>query len=107
MIFLDEIAARLESLWSADEWADWLEMIPCGPRERKVAFALFALLCCAHQLDPEGDVIEPEAIELWRALEKLALKWAGFTESEYRWYLREAEREFWAALRERTGYLVD
>jgi len=107
VIFLDEIASRIETLWPSDEWPQWLETIPQGPREKRLAFALLALLCCAHQLDPDGDVIEFEALELWRALERLALKWAGFTEFEYEYYLREAEREFWTVLRERMSYVAD
>ena len=100
---IEDLAARIEALWPAEEWAEWIERIPEGPRERRLAFALFALLDCAARPDPEADVIEGHMAIVWMVLEKLAFLWAGLTESEYAEIVRKAADLFREALLDRIA----
>lgn len=100
---IEDLAARIEALWPAEEWAEWIERIPEGPRERHLAFALFALLDCAARPDPEADVIEGHIALVWMVLERVALVWAGLTEGEFTEIVRKAEDRFRQTLLDRIA----
>lgn len=106
MITLEDLACRLEALWPLEEWGEWVERIPSGPSRKRLAFALFALLCCAHYIDEEGDLVESFSLDLWRNIERLALHWAGMTESEFIRYFMEAEALFQEAFNERFASVI-
>ena len=91
---LEAILARLEALWPGDLWDDdWLDRLPEGPREKRLAFALFALLVCVQCLDDHSGEIDPSLLSIWRQLEWLAYQWAGMTESQACYYFFEGERQ--------------